>query len=140
MNNIEYINDARALIGTEYEKEIQILGKREFQPPWDQNYNSPYYENILKIISTSINYITGQKQKVRICDKEKSGSLSMMTSTNITSTSTTEGNLIYINFQNKTKFSNSFYQMRENLQQKQENQMNQAFDQNHQTIIEFNTQ
>ena len=34
---------------------------------------------------------------------------------------------------------NNFYQMRENLQQKQENQMNQAFDQNHQTIIEFNT-
>ena len=64
----------------------------------------------------------------------------MMTSTNITSTSTTEDNLIYINFQNETKFSINFYQLRENLQQKQENQMNQAFDQNHQTIIEFNTQ
>ena len=35
---------------------------------------------------------------------------------------------------------NKFYQMSKHLQQKQETQMNHAFEQIHQTIIKFNTQ
>ena len=51
-------------------------------------------------------------------------------------TTTTEKNVYKI----LENMENRFYQMSENLQRKQETQLNAAFEQSHQTIIEFNTQ
>ena len=69
------------------------MEKQELKHLWDQKYNSPYFENILQIGSLSINYINGQQQKVSIYDLKQSGSVTMMTPTNITSTSTPKDNL-----------------------------------------------
>ena len=92
LDNIEYINDARIIIEKIYEKETPSLEKQELQQLWDYKYKSPYYESILQISSTSINYIQAQHQKVSIYGREQTGSLSMTAPTNITSTYTSKEN------------------------------------------------
>ena len=53
--------------------------------------------------STSTNYITEQKQKVKTFDKQQSGSSSMITPNNIAPTSTPKDNLNYTTFPGKHK-------------------------------------
>ena len=93
LDNIEYINNTRSLIGKAFEKELPYLEKIELQQLWDQTHTSPYYESVLQISSNSINYIKAQYKKVNIYDREQTGSLSMTTPKNITSTSTPKENL-----------------------------------------------
>ena len=42
LDNIEYINNTRSLIGKAFEKEIPHLEKIELQQLWDQTHTSPY--------------------------------------------------------------------------------------------------
>ena len=92
LDNIEYINNTRSLIGKAFEKEIPYLEKIELQQLWHQTHTSPYYESILQISSNSINCIKTQYKKVNIYDREQTGSLSMTRPKNITSTSTPKEN------------------------------------------------
>ena len=93
LDNIEYINNTRSFIEKAFEKEIPYLEKPELQQLWDLKHTSPYHESILQISSNSINYITAQHKKVKIYEREQTGSLSMTTRKNITFTSTPKENL-----------------------------------------------
>ena len=93
IDNIEYINNTRLLIGRAFEKEIPYPEKTELQQLWDQKHTSPYHKSILQISSNSINYVTAQHKKVNIYDREQTGSLSMTIPKNITFTSTPKENL-----------------------------------------------
>ena len=88
LENIEYFNNTRSLIGKAFKKEIPYLEKIELQHLCDQTHTSPYYESILQISLNSINYIKAKYKKVNIYDREQTGSLTMTTPKNITSTST----------------------------------------------------
>ena len=46
LDNIEYINNARILIGRIYENEIPFLEKKELQQLWDYKHISHYHEDI----------------------------------------------------------------------------------------------
>ena len=79
-------------MGKAFEKEMPYLEKIELQQLWDLTYASPYHESILQVSSNSINYIKVKNNKVNIYDREQTGSLSMTTTKNITSTSTPKEN------------------------------------------------
>ena len=108
LDNIEYINNTRSLIGKAFEKEIPYLEKTELQQLWDLKQTSPYHESILQISSNSINYITAQHKKVNIYDREQTGSLRMTTPKNITLTSTPKKPLQY----NRRNGNQHLYQTR----------------------------
>ena len=88
LDNIEYINNTRSLIGKAFEKEIPYLERIELQQLWDLTQTSPDHESILQISSNNINYIKAKHKNVNIYDREQTGSLSMTIPKNITSTST----------------------------------------------------
>ena len=92
LDNIEFIRSTRTLIGKAFEKEIPYLEKTELQQLWNPKHTSPCHESILQISSTSINYIQAQHKKVQIYDREQTGSLSITTPKNISSTSTPKEN------------------------------------------------
>ena len=73
LDNIEYINESGMLTGKVYKNEIPSLDKSELQKLWGYNHRSPYYESILQISSTNINYIQAQQQKNNTYDKEQTG-------------------------------------------------------------------
>ena len=78
LDNIEYINNARFLIGKAFDGTdlfecfsnygsgiINIFNivpylEKKLQQQWDQTHTSPYYESILQISSNSINFIKAQ--------------------------------------------------------------------------------
>ena len=94
LDNIEYINNTRSLIGKAFEKEIPYLEKIDLQQLWDLTYTSLYHESILQVSSNSINYIKVQNNKVNFDDREQTGTLSITTPKNKTSTSTPKENFI----------------------------------------------